>query len=279
SVVPVATAICLAAAGAQVRWTLAAAALAAAVLMQIGTNVVNEVYDVRGGVDSITSPRQSQAILKGRVSEREALALAAGALATAVALGGWMIAARGWPVVALGLAGLLGGVGYTAPPLQLKYRGLGLPLVFALMGPVMIEGTFYVLTGRFSAAGLALSVPVGCLVAAILHGNEWRDIGDDARVGISTLSIRIGGRAAHAGYLGLVLGAYIALVCGVLAGAVPRASVAALLSLPMLVRVVRAAELGSRGERRSLATIDLITAQLHAVFGTLLVAGLAVAAA
>ena len=278
SAVPVATAIALAAAVTGVRWTLAAAILGAAVMLQVGTNVVNEVYDVRRGADSITSPRASLAILKGRVSEREALALSGGALLIAIGLGGWMIAVRGWPVAVLGLVGLLGGVGYTAPPLHLKYRALGLPVVFTLMGPVMIEGAFYVLTGRLSAAGLALSVPVGCLVTAILHGNEWRDIADDARVGISTLSIRIGGRAAHAGYLVLVLGAYLALVCGVMSGAVPRASVAAVLSLPMLVRVVRAAELGSRGERRSLATIDLATAQLHAVFGTLLVAGLAAAA-
>jgi 1,4-dihydroxy-2-naphthoate octaprenyltransferase len=278
SLVPVATAMALAAATTQIRWTLAAGVVAAAVLLQVGTNVVNEVYDVRRGVDSITSPRQSLAILKGRVSEREALALSAAALGIAIALGAWMTAVRGWPVVALGLAGLLGGVGYTAPPLELKYRALGLPLVFALMGPVMVEGAFFVLTGRLSGTALALSVPVGFLVGAILHGNEWRDIADDARVGISTLSIKVGGRAAHAGYLGLVLGAYLALVCCVMIGAVPRASVAALLSLPLLVRVVRDAELGSRGERRSLAKIDLETAQLHALFGTLLVAGLAAAA-
>jgi len=122
-------------------------------------------------------------------------------------------------------------------------------------------------------------MPVGCLVTAILQGNEWRDIADDARVGITTLSIRVGGRWAHLAYIGLVLGAYIALVCAVLAGAVPTDAIAAVLSLPFFVKVVRAAELGARGDRRSLATIDLATAQLYAVFGALLVAGLAATAA
>jgi len=65
----------------------------------------------------------------------------------------------------------------------------------------------------------------------------------------------------------------------VLAGAVPTPSIAAALSLPLMVRVVLAAALGARGERRPLATIDLSTAQLHALFGALLVAGLAAAAA
>ncbi len=279
SAVPVGAAIALAAAVGPVRWTLAAAALAAAVLLQVGTNVVNEVYDVRTGADSITSPRASLAILKGRVGEREALVYAAAALAVAVGLGGWMIAVRGWPVAVLGALGLLGGVGYTAPPLRLKYRGLGLPVVFALMGPIMVEGSYYVVTGSLSLDALALSVPIGCLVTAILHGNEWRDIADDARVGMRTLSIRIGGRRAHVGYIALVIGAYGALACAVLAGALPEEVIAAVLSMPFLVRVVRAAELGARGERHSLSKIDLATAQLHAVFGVLLIAGLAAAAA
>lgn len=278
SAVPVAAGIALAAGSGPVRWTLAAAALAAAVLLQVGTNVVNEVYDVRGGVDSITSPRASLAVLKGRLSEHQALAYAVTALALAVGLGGWLIAARGWPVTLLGIAGLLGGVGYTAPPLRLKYRALGLPVVFILMGPVMVEGSYYVVTGRLDLAGFVVSLPIGCLVTAILHGNEWRDIADDARVGVSTLAIKIGGRRAYFAYLGLVLGAYLALVCEVLAGAVPTDAIAAALSLPLLVRVVLAAALGARGERRPLTTIDLSTAQLHALFGALLVAGLAAAA-
>ena len=279
SAVPVAAGIALAGAAGPVRWTLAAAALAAAVLLQVGTNVVNEVYDVRGGVDSITSPRASLAVLKGRLSERQALAYAAAALAVAVGLGGWLIAARGWPVTLLGVAGLVGGVGYTAPPLRLKYRALGLPVVFLLMGPIMVEGAYYVVRGRLDVAGLVVSLPIGCLVTAILHGNEWRDIADDARVGVSTLSIKLGGRRAYLAYLALVLGAYVALVCEVLARAVPTDAIAAALSLPLLVRVTLAAALGARGERRPLATIDLSTAQLHALFGALLVAGLAAAAA
>ena len=278
SSVPVATGLALAAAAGPIRWTLAAAVVVASVLLQVGTNVVNEIYDVRKGVDSITSPRASLALLKGRLSERQAFAYAVGALAVSVGLGGWMIAARGWPVAALGVVGLVGGVGYTAPPFRLKYRALGLPVVFALMGPVMVEGSYYVARGSLSLAALVASVPIGLLVTAILHGNEWRDIADDARVGVSTLSIKIGGRRAYLLYLGLVLGAYVALICAVLAGAVPTDAIAGALSLPLLLRVALSAALGARGERRPLATIDLSTAQLHALFGSLLVAGLVAAA-
>ena len=56
-------------------------------LIQSGTNVVNEVVDVRKGIDTITSPRASHAVLKGRMTERGAYAFALGMFAVAIALG------------------------------------------------------------------------------------------------------------------------------------------------------------------------------------------------
>ena len=279
STVPVAAGGALAAINGRFDWPLFLGALAASVLLHVGTNVTNEIYDVRKGVDRITSPRASHALLKGRLSEREAFVLASVAFALATVIGVWLATRRGWPVIALGLAGLLGGWGYTAPPLQYKFRALGVPLVFLLFGPLSVIGAYYVVTGTFDPATIAVSVPVGLLVTAILHGNEWRDISEDARSGGVTLSIRIGRRLAHSGYLVLVVGAYLALGLAVLVRALPVESLLALLSLPLLVRVIRASELGAMGQQRAIAMIDLETAQLHAAFGFLLVAGLAIAAA
>jgi len=278
SAVPVAVAGALAAVDNRFSWTLFLAALVASVLLHVGTNVTNEIYDVRKGIDDITSPRASHALLKGRVSEREAFGLAALAFSGAAAIGAALIQARGWPVAVLGLLGLVGGFGYTGPPLQYKFRALGLPLVFLLMGPLMVGGAYYVITGTVSWPALVASLPVGLLVVAILHGNEWRDVGDDARAGISTLSIRAGRQAAHLLYLSLVVGAYVALALAVAVGALPPPSLLAMLSLPLLVRAIRSSELGAAGQQRAIAMIDLETAQLHAAFGLLLVAGLAIAA-
>jgi 1,4-dihydroxy-2-naphthoate polyprenyltransferase len=278
STVPVAAGGALAALDGRLDWPLLIAALSAAVLLHVGTNVTNEIYDVRKGIDSITSPRASHALLKGRLSEHEAFALAAAAFAGATAIGLWLVAVRGWPVAVLGLLGLIGGLGYTAPPLEYKFHALGPPLVFLLMGPLMVVGSYYVSSGTLTWAALVASLPVGLLVTAILHGNEWRDVSEDARAGISTLSIRVGRRFAHELYITLVIGAYLVLALAVAIGALPPLSLLAMLSLPLLVRAIRASELGATGQQRAIAMIDLETAQLHAAFGFLLVAGLVIAA-
>jgi 1,4-dihydroxy-2-naphthoate octaprenyltransferase len=254
------------------------AALAGAVLLHSGTNIVNEIYDVRQGIDTITSPRASHAIVKGRITERAAFVAAGVAFLLAVIVGVYLVSLRGPAIVALGLLGLVGGWGYTAPPLQYKYRALGVPLVFVLMGPLMVVGSYFAVTGAWSISALILSVPVGLLVAAILHGNEWRDISEDTRAGIVTLSSRLGKEWAHYGYVALILGAYITLGLAVAFRLLPPATLLAILSLPFLAQVMRSAELGASGQARAIAMIDLQTARLHLAFGALLVLGVLLSA-
>ena len=253
------------------------AALAGGMLLHSGTNVINEVYDVRKGIDTITSPRMSHAVLKGRVSERGAYAFAIGLFVAAVAVGSYLVWLRGPAIAGLGLLGLVAGYTYTAPPFEYKYRGIGVPVVFVLMGPIMVVGSYFAVTGTWDVRSLVLSIPVGLLVAAILHGNEWRDISEDTRAGIATLSSRMGREWAHYGYLGLVIGAYVTLALAVAVRWLPPTTVIAVLSLPFLAQVVRSAELGATGQARAIAMIDVETARLHFAFGLLLVAGLLLA--
>jgi len=276
STIPVLSAAALAFIQGQFSFLPFILSLAASVLLHVGTNVTNEIYDVRNGVDSITSPRASQALLKGRLTEREAFGLIGVSFLMAILFGIALIAIRGWQVALLGLVGLLVGYGYTAPPFQYKYKAIGLPMVFTLMGPLMVMGAYYTITGSINWSPFIVSIPIGLLVTAILHGNEWRDIADDARYGIGTLSNFMGRKWAHVLYISLITSAYLAVVVGILLGVLPQTSLLAFLSMPFLIRLVGAAELGIQGQQRAIAKIDLETAKLHAAFGILYVAGLVV---
>ncbi|HEY0492908.1 MAG TPA: LLM class flavin-dependent oxidoreductase [Candidatus Dormibacteraeota bacterium] len=276
SLLPVAVGGAVALQRGQMRWSLFIAALLGGLGLHIGTNVINEIYDVRQGIDSITSPRMSMAILKGRVSERGAFAVAWSGFLLALLMGVYLLVNRGWPIAVLGLIGFIGGYFYTAPPFQYKYRALGLPLVFVLMGPLMVLGSYFAVSGRFDPGLLVVALPVGLLVTAILHGNEWRDVAEDTRHGFTTLSAQVGRDAAHWIYVMLVLGAYVAVGLGVMLGALPRLALLTLLSLPLMAWILRAAERGAEGHLRAIAMIDLMTARLHAAFGMLLLVGLVV---
>ena len=100
-------------------------------------------------------------------------------------------------------------------------------------------------------------------MAAILHGNEWRDIREDGGRHLHAVR-RIGRRWAHYGYVALVLGAYIVLGLAVVAGSCRR-TMLAILSLPLPGRRHPSAELGATGQARAIAMIDLQTARLHSV--------------
>jgi 1,4-dihydroxy-2-naphthoate octaprenyltransferase len=251
------------------------AALVAGLTLHAGTNIINEIYDVRHGIDSITSPRASHAIVKGRVTERQAFTLAAACFAITILLGLYLVSVRGPLMLALGALGLVGGYFYTAPPFQYKYRAMGVPLVFLQMGVLMTVGGYFAASGRFDWRVVVLSAPAGLLVAAILHGNEWRDISEDVRLGFTTLSGELGKRAAYLTYVGLVLGAYLVLAIAVIVRIAPTLTLLAMLSLPAAWWLLRAAERGYSGSTGDINTIDLMTARVHAVFSSLLLFGVA----
>src|SRR3989449_8793872 len=174
SLLPVSVGGAIALGQGRMHWPLFAAALLGALGLHIGTNVTNEIYDVRHGIDSITSPRMSMAILKGRISERGAFIVAWSGFILALIMGIFLTLHRGWPIVLLGLIGFIGGYFYTGPHFPYKYRALGMALGFLMTGQAVVWWAYFARTGTFDANLVVVSLPVGLLVAAILHGHEWR---------------------------------------------------------------------------------------------------------
>jgi 1,4-dihydroxy-2-naphthoate octaprenyltransferase len=131
-----------------------------------------------------------------------------GFFALSVPIGLWLAWLSGWPLIALGAIGLLGGYFYTGEPWNYKKRGLGVLLVFFLMGILMIGGSYYAVSGNFSWRVVPISIPVSSLVSLILLSNEIRDFEYDQRHGFGTLTARIGLQGSRILFFSLAVLAY-----------------------------------------------------------------------
>lgn len=257
--------------GGSARWSLFPLVVAASLLIHTATNMVSEYFDFRKGVDRPDTLGGSRVIIDGLLTPRQVLTAGLGAFVVTTAMGLVFVAVHGWPILMLGLIGIAGGFFYTAAPIGFKYMGLGDLCVFWLMGPLMVVGSFFVLTGAWSSEALAVSLPVGCLVAAILSGNNLRDIAHDVVADVHTTAGLLGHRRAAYEYAALVLSAYAITVLLVLFSVLSLWALATLLTLPMALRLVRAALASTPDNPDAIATLDVQTAKAHLAFGLLLI--------
>ena len=276
SIVPVTIGTVLAASHYDVIWGLAPFIYLSTLALHAGTNLVNDYYDYDLGVDNEFSLGGSGVLVSGELTAKQISRAAILAFGLAAYLGAPLVILRGWPIVILGLVGIAGGALYTAKPVQYKYWGAGDILVFLLMGPLMIGGTHYALTGEWMLTPWLVSLPVGLLVTAVLHANNLRDLELDAEFELKTLAIRLG-RARSVKYLdGLLFAAFALIAAFAIGGILPLQGLCALAMIPAALRLSKWAHAAEPGQTKP----DVLR-QAGIVFagtGLLLAAGIAATA-
>jgi 1,4-dihydroxy-2-naphthoate octaprenyltransferase len=264
----------LAAADGPISWLWLGVVLVGAVAFHAATNVINDYFDTRYGVDQADSPTakyRPHPILGGLMTPRQLLAEAVALYAVTAAVGVAAAVLRSRDVAWIGGIGFLASLLYTAGPVKFKYRALGEIAVFLMWGPLMIGGAYAVQRGALSPRPLLISIPFGVLVALVLFANNMRDVEYDARRGIRTLSILLGQRRSLHIYLAMIAAAYLALLGMVAGGIVTPWALLVLLSVPKAVSLFRTFA------REIPDAADAITAQLDTIFGVCLMAGLFIA--
>ena len=250
--------------GLPVAWTLLPLMLFCALLLHAGVNLLNDYYDFVLGFDTAEARGSSGLLTEGIVRpeymrRRGRFYIFAGASA-----GLLLAAARGWPLLLMGIAGLAGAWFYSHRK-GYKYKGLGEPFVFVLMGLLLFGGAFYTATGTITLGAVWPALACGCLVTAILLVNNLRDIQMDGQAGFTTLPIRIGATRTKNLYAALVVTALIATcAAGIF---LP------LLSLPLAWRRIHSVQTATEPSH-DLADAPQQTAAFYLIFGVLLAAGL-----
>lgn len=247
-----------------------AATLAAALLIQVGTNFANDYSDFVSGADHagrLGPTRVTQGGLIPPQSVRWATYLA---FAAALAIGLYLAWVGGWPIVLIGSVSIVCGFLYTGGPWPFGYHGLGDLFVFVFFGLVAVAGTAYLQSGRWDSLAIGAAVPIGLLSTNILVINNLRDLPTDRAAGKRTLAVRIGDRATRWQYAVLMLLAYAAPVA-IAAWQWSDWHLLPWLSAPLGVMLTRRVLRGTAG--RELNAVLERTGQLLLVYGILLSAG------
>ena len=274
------------------RWGLG---LVCGLFFQATVNLLNTWGDERSGVDAVPGAvRTTPQVHEGLVSMR-ALFVAAACCAGASGLlgvglcffradGAWQVDV---PLLVAGFVGFLGSTNYSTG-IKFKYRGLGVPFVAFLMGPLEIfvaaellcpHTTFAALTADHAdgaACGFALlSLPVAALVCVIMHGNDMRDIPTDRLAGISTPATLLGPRGALALYWFCHVLPYLVCARIVLTGR--PAFLLPYLVLPLTARTLWKATVVYRSapENPPWRGLERASGGIHCLFGVLYAAALA----
>jgi 1,4-dihydroxy-2-naphthoate octaprenyltransferase len=267
SVAPVAVGSAVAVSEGGARAGPALAALAGALLLQVGSNFANDLFDFEKGVDTEARIGPARATQLGLLSPRQMRLGTAAVFAAAAGVGLILVWMAGWPVAVVGAVSILAAVTYTGGPWPFGYHGLGEVAVFGFFGVVAVVGTDYVQTLALSGRALAASVPVGALATAILVVNNVRDIESDRRAGKRTLSVRLGRRGGCVEYAALLFLAYAVLPGFWLAGETSGFVLAPWLTLPGALALTRT--LFTRSDGPSLNAALAGTAQLTLAFSLL----------
>lgn len=266
------TAIALAVDHETIHFGLFFAMLIASMLIQAATNMFNEYYDYKRGLDNEHSVGIGGTIVRHGVAPKTIMLIALAFYAVAMLLGVYICALSSWWLVAVGLVCMLIGYLYTGGPYPIAYSPFGEIVSGAVMGMGIVLIAFFIQTGEVTVEAVLISVPSMILVGAIMLSNNIRDIIGDTEGGRKTMAILVGRHNAVSILAAFFIVSYVWIIALVVFTPL---TVWALLVLLSIKKPIDAVKL-FRAKEKPLEVMPAMkyTAQTNTIFGFLLAIGL-----
>ncbi|MCI2429686.1 1,4-dihydroxy-2-naphthoate octaprenyltransferase [Candidatus Acetothermia bacterium] len=245
--------------------------LLGAIAVHAATNLINDYFDYKRGVDRPGAPTtlyRPHPLVQGLIAPNAVLKVSLGLYLLAALAAFYLLWVTGPVLLGFILVGLLASFFYTADPVRYKYIALGELSVFLMWGPLMIGGAYFVQTGELSLQAVAISIPFGVLVALVLLANNLRDIEYDGSVGIKTLGTLLGEANTMRLYQILAVLAYLAVVVLVVLRILSPWGLLVFLSAPLALNLIKTLQ------REIPKDADARTAQIDTLFGIFLILSL-----
>ena len=231
-------------------------------------NIFNQYYDYHMGLDNKSAPHSNLVLVQGWLSPNKVFKIAV--VLTAVFSLSAFIFSLLWNrhfLLVYAFIAAMGAYFYTAPPLNLKYRGLGTLTVFVIFGLAAPQAVYYPHSESFFNISLLFySLPLGLITAAILHGNNMRDRKID-RKKILTLALILDKEKGKLFYGLLIYSPYIIVGLLVLAELTAIPGLLVFITLPLAYNCYSKLDRGLKRNEEILADIDRETARLNLIFG------------
>jgi 1,4-dihydroxy-2-naphthoate octaprenyltransferase len=256
---------------------IALGCLLLALLLQAGTNVLNDAEDSLTGADDDSTTGASRAMRLHWIGAAQARAIGAGLFAAAAVLGvGIALGSHRPGLLLVGVLAIAIGWAYTAPPLRLAYRPLGEAASALPMGLGVVWGSAAAQTSAVPSAVWWAGAALALLTAGILHANNARDRGHDAAVGKRTLATRLSEDGVVIEFRILLIGVPVVLAAGFITRSLPWWGAGTAVPAALAVRAAMRAhrDLDARGWTMRL--IDCV--QLHMLTGLALGLGFVLSA-
>ena len=252
--------------------------LAGTVSLHAGTNMINDYFDYRSGDDARNQARTpfnggSPFLIEGILKPRSVLAAALAAFAIGGLIGLYLAWTITWWILLIGIAGGLLGLLYVAPKVNLAGRGVGEIAVGLGFGPLMVMGTYLVLTGDVSWISFLAGLPIGFLILLVLYINQFPDMEADASVGKNHWVVRLGRRRARIGYPVILAITYAFILLAIPFGILPVLSLLFLVTIPLALKASKIV-LNNFENVRALIPAQALTIQIHLIGGLLITGGI-----
>lgn len=216
------------------QWLPALAALLAAMLIQIGTNLHNDAADHASGVDTLERLGPLRVTASGLLTAEQVMRGVQLCFLLAFGLGIYLVVVGEWPILLVGLLSLTAGLAYSGGKYPISHSPFGEVFVLVFFGVVAVTGSYYLQTLRVESEALLAGCILGLPAAAVLVVNNTRDRESDRLAGRRTLAVIMGEGFSRAEYAGFLLLPFAIIATTRLGNYLP------LLALPWAVYLLRA---------------------------------------
>ena len=239
--------------------------LLACLLIQAATNLFNEYYDYKHGLDKVDSEGISGSIVKGNLSPKEVMNGALVLYALAFVLGIILTFMTSIYVLLVGLVCMFAGYFYTGGKYPIAYSPFGEVVSGFFMGTIIIALSFYFQTGYVNTDIVVVSLPLFIMIGAILLANNIRDLDNDKESGRKTYAILVGRNNAIKTLASGFVVVYLLNILFIVTKYASWYNLLVLVTIPLAIKIIKG--FSTNNNKKTMAPFMVLTAKLTIFVG------------